>query len=296
MQKITSILFILLFGYSSILVAQRHPNPGQDRSQLVPKLDPLNTTEIGYARTEMTNFQTDYDFGCPDGFSFSRVGFAGMLTSLGITGECKSAQDSCYGIRIYPAFDGSSMYLVFIGETYENVTNGHDHPVSMNNKSYFTLKSLGSGGSTDLVEIAPSHYLRASVESDILTYKNNYSVVGEFNMRSLSFTVGEYNIMLAALDADHPPVSGKFYSIRLRPAYNPYTSSTNKLYMVANEEEITVRSGGGISRLLLESKFYNHMDPCPKKCPDVELVLLREAKAKKITAAQKAKVHKKKTK
>lgn len=179
----------------------------------------------------------------------------------------------CYSIRIYPAYDGNAMYLVFMGESYINGTD--DKPETMLNNNFYKIIS---DDSKDLEIVPPSD--RQKTIDEIKDFQTLYGKSSLFNLKSLVFDVSEYLTMKRQFgqNPQHSEGSGKQFWFRLRPAYNKLSLSTNKLYFVVNEEEITFGDNGAIYKRLLDDVqtgnsqyWYNHMEPCPDKCPLIEI-------------------------
>lgn len=247
----------------------RHLNPGQNRTGIA-NFRKLVEDEIYYAKDEFKAFEDDFNLHCNTGFTFSRNKFWDMCTDFGISSPCKVAGDSCYSIRILPAYNNREMYLVFLGEAFKKGSEKRTR--LMRGKAYFRLLSTGdAAASSDLEKVEPGTSLYATLIEDIKNYSANLSEYNVFNVKSLSVNIDDYIKMEEALDIVIPPQQNKNYYIRLRPAYNVNTLSKNKLYFTANEEAVTESGGTVTERVLFEDvnshPWYNHMNPCPDKCP-----------------------------
>lgn len=248
---------------------KKHFNPGQNKTGIA-KFRKLIKKEIFYAKDEFSAFEDGFNLNCNTGFTFSRSQFWTMCSKLGINGPCNQAGDTCYSIRIFPAYNSRDMYLVFIGESF--AIENEERTRLMRKKSYFKLISTGDPAApSDLQEVKPSTSLYATLIEDIKNYSANLSEFNVFNVKSLSINIDDFMNMETALDNAIPQQQNKKYYIRLRPAYNANTLSDNKLYFTANEEEVTESAGTVTQRVLFEDvnlhPWYNHMNPCPDKCP-----------------------------
>jgi len=270
MKKILILFLLMTIVFNGGVVAQmsKYFNPYS--------LGLFTKSDYNKANRHMKSFRNnhDKDLHCLKGFSFSREKFSLMQATLGISTPCDAGNIFCYAIRIYPAFDGNEMYLVFMGEQFEK----DKKLTTMTEKSYYVLKS---NDNSDLKEVNDAAS-KTVTDGEIKVFQTKFGMK-KFAMRSLFFTIEEYDSMVGTLDAANghgPDTNDTKYYVRLRPAYNFFAASPihvgspNKLYLVVNEEQRTSNLGGGFSSIVLHDKFengwYNHMDPCPDKCPTNE--------------------------
>jgi hypothetical protein len=284
MNKIRFFFLLAMLTFGLVTLAQpkpkgkKHFNPGQNKTGIA-QFRKLAKREIFYAKDEFSAFRDGFNLYCNTGFTFSRNKFWYMCAELGINSPCNQAGDSCYSIRILPAYNFTEMYLVFVGEAFA-ITNEKKTRL-MKKKAYFKLVSTGDPAApSDLQEVKPGTSLYATLIDDIRNYSANLSDFQTFNVKSLSVNIDDYMSMEAALDIAIPQQQNKNYYIRLRPAYNANTLSDNKLYFTANEEEVT-ESGGTVTKRVL---FEDHMNPCPDKCPingfDLTIAEIKEYRRK----------------
>jgi hypothetical protein len=288
------------FAIHNLSIAQTddHYNPGQDPFKF-RKFGSLSAEEISFAKTEFTKFINGYEtkLNCSAGFYFSDRDYSNMKRVFGITLPCN--RGVCYSIRIYPAYDGNELYLVFMGETF--IKNSPQLPTTMLDKSYFILSSNDDYG---MREIDLLHFLRKKTITDIVNYQAEYGKSDVFNLFSLVVEIGEYDGMITELkrNPQHQAGTGKLFDIILRPAYNPKTKSPNKLYFFINEEEITFGADGTPYRRLLDGlipsegpyNWFNHMDPCPDKCPSTQIAIPPSTSKIKTTTTKKSAVRRNK--